>query len=189
MTVSMRRVWRAVRPALPASRRHIRRARPDESVLLTQLERAASEAELGHVFDPHRYPYPTADVERRWQDLLHDPLTSVRILEVAGKPVGFVAFDGQTVLHLGVAPEQTRRGYGSALLRNAAAEIFNGGGSVARLWVLTENTTARRFYARLGWTDTGRRRACEFPPYPEELELSHPNPAPPTPALRDRDSA
>ena len=34
----------------------IRRARPDESKLLTRLERAASEGALAHIFPPHAVP-------------------------------------------------------------------------------------------------------------------------------------
>jgi GNAT superfamily N-acetyltransferase len=38
--------------------------------------------------------------------------------------VGYVAFDVDTVHHLGVVPQHTRRGYGSALLEFACMEIY-----------------------------------------------------------------
>lgn len=77
MAVSTRRVWRAApltlnlvwlfdllevhdRPPEDArTRLRIRRARPDETWLLTKMERATGEAHLGHVFDPERHGYPT----------------------------------------------------------------------------------------------------------------------------------
>ncbi len=157
----------------------IRRARPDESRLLTRLERAASEAELVHVFPPDHYPYPTAEVAKRWRGLLRDRLARVHILELVDAPIGFVAFKEDTVLHLGIVPEHTRRGYGSALLDYATAEMFGGGIPAARLWVLAENGGARRFYRSLGWVETELRRDCEFPPYPEEIQLVRTNPSAP----------
>ena len=74
------------------------------------------------------------------------------------RPVGFVAFNDDTVLHLGVVPHQTRRGYGSALLEFASLEIFAGGESEASLWVLVGNEAARAFYRSHRWTDTADRR-------------------------------
>jgi ribosomal protein S18 acetylase RimI-like enzyme len=157
----------------------IRRARPDESRLLTRMERAASEAELGHVFPPEQYPYPTAEVLQRWRRLLRDRQTRVSILEQAGEPVGFVAFGRDTVLHLGVVPELVRRGHGTALLDYAVDELFARGVASASLWVLTDNRTARSFYRARGFVETDERRACEFPPFPEELKMVRRNPAAP----------
>jgi len=158
----------------------LRRARPDESRVLTRLERAASEEALRHVFPPDRYPYPVAEVTRRWRRLLRDPRVRVVVLEKDGEPVGFVAFDDDaTVRHLAVVPDHARRGYGTALLELAAAEIFDGGASRAGLWVLEDNEAARAFYRSLGWTETGDRRPCEFPPEPVEVRMERRNPAAP----------
>jgi ribosomal protein S18 acetylase RimI-like enzyme len=161
------------------SGRRIRRARPDESRLLTRMERAASEAGLSHVFPPETYPYPTAEVAQRWQRLLRDRLTRVHILDVADKPVGFVAFSSDTVLHLGVVPDQMRRGHGSALLEYAVGEMFLRRVGSATLWVLTDNLAARSLYRSLGFSETEQRRRCEFPPFPEELQMVRTNPAAP----------
>ncbi len=157
----------------------IRRARPDESRLLTRLERAASEDALGHIFPPERFPYPVTAVTRRWRRLLHDRRTRVYLLELADEPVGFVAFDSAVIAHLGVLPHHGRRGYGSALLEFASREIFDGGGSEASLWVLTGNEAARRFYRSHHWVDTEDRRTSEYPPKPEERRMTRRNPAAP----------
>ncbi len=164
---------------LPETGLRIRRARPDESRLLTRMERAASVAQFSHIFPPEQYPYPTAEVLKRWRRLLRDRLTRVHILDLNGAPVGFVAFDEETLLHLGVVPEHTRRGYGSVLLDFATTEMFARGVQAAHLWVLTENQSARSFYRSLQWTETEQRRECEFPPYPEELQMVRRNPAAP----------
>lgn len=158
----------------------LRRARPDESRVLTRLERAASEEALSHLFPADRHPYPVAAVARRWRRLLRDARVRVAVLEKDGEPVGFVAFDDDAVVrHLGVVPEHTRRGYGTALLEHATTEVFDGGAPRAALWVLEGNEAARAFYRSLGWTETSDRRPCEFPPAPVELRMERRNPTAP----------
>lgn len=157
----------------------IRRARPDEGRLLTHLERAASEDALAHIFPPQHYPYPVSDVARRWRQVLRSGLTHTYLLEVRESPVGYVAFDAETVHHLGVVPDHTRRGYGTTLLEFACMEIYAGGARDALCWVLTDNHTARAFYRALGWSETGDRRRSEFPPNPQSLQMTRKNPYPP----------
>ena len=161
----------------------IRRARPDESQLLARLERAASEEALAHIFPPVQYPYPTTAVARRWRQVLSDRLMHTYLLEVGDSPVGYVAFNGDTVHHLGVVSTQQRRGYGSALLEFACMEIYAGGTREAFCWVLADNQAARAFYRTHGWTETGERRESEYPPHPESLQLRRQNPHAPRRSL------
>jgi ribosomal protein S18 acetylase RimI-like enzyme len=72
-----------------------------------------------------------------------------------------------------------RRGHGSALLEYAVGEMFLRRVGSAALWVLTDNAAARTLYRKLGFTETEQRRRCEFPPFPEELEMVRTNPAAP----------
>jgi ribosomal protein S18 acetylase RimI-like enzyme len=161
----------------------IRRARPDESKLLTRLERAASEDALAHIFPPNQHPYPTSTVARRWRQVLSDRLMHTYLLEVRDSPVGYVAFDGDTVRHLGVISDHQRRGYGSALLEFACMEIYAGGVREAFCWVLADNQVARAFYRTRGWTETGAQRYSEYPPHPESLQLMRKNPHAPRRSL------
>ena len=165
----------------------IRRARPSDADLLTRLERSSSEANLGHIFPARRYRYPVSEVSRRWRRLLRNREVQVRILELFDTPIGFVAYKpaGQ-VLHLAIAPHQTRRGYGSVLLEFACEEIFDHGTREAELWVLTENHKARAFYRSHGWRETEDRGKSDFPPYPEELRMTRANPAAPRRRSADR---
>jgi ribosomal protein S18 acetylase RimI-like enzyme len=157
----------------------IRRARPDEHLLLTRIEQASSEDAFAHVFPPEEYPFPLTQVATRWRRLLRDRLSWVYLLELKEEPVGFVAFTADTLLHLAVLPEHRRRGYGSALLEFATTEMFDRGIQRAQLWVLTGNQPARAFYASYGWQDTQERQNSEFPPFPELLRMVRPNPAAP----------
>jgi ribosomal protein S18 acetylase RimI-like enzyme len=154
----------------------IRRARPDESRLLARLERAASEDALAHIFPPEQYPYPAADITRRWRHVLRNRLMHAYLFELSDGPVGYVVFDVDTVQHLGVVPQQTRRGYGSALLEFACMEIYAGGAREAYCWVMADNHAARAFYRALGWTETGERRSSEYPPHPQSLQIMRRNP-------------
>jgi GNAT superfamily N-acetyltransferase len=161
----------------------IRRARPDESRLLARLERAASEEALAPVFPPSQHPYPATAVARRWQRVLGDRLMHTYLLEVRDSPVGYVAFNGDTVHHLGVVPDHQRRGYGSALVEFACMEIYAAGAREAFCWVLVENHTARAFFRARGWSETGERRRSEHPPHPESLQMMHKNPHAPRRSL------
>ncbi len=157
----------------------IRRARPDESRLLTRLERAASEEAFSHIFPPEEFPYPVNAVTRRWRRTLVDRHARVYLLESFDTPVGYVAYDAKTIRHLGVVRHQTRRGYGSALLEFASREIFSGGGAEAELWVLVDNEAARAFYRANRWVETDKRRKSEYPPHPEAMLMRRHNPSAP----------
>ena len=50
----------------------IREARPDEAGTLAAIQREASLAALSHVFPPELYPYPTDEINRRWEEFLGD---------------------------------------------------------------------------------------------------------------------
>jgi len=157
----------------------IRRARPHESALLTRIERATSKACLAHIFPADTFPYPTNAVAKRWRQLLHDRSSRVHVLDRLEKPVGYVAFNADTILHLGVDPKHQRRGYGSALLEFASLEIFDAGMSEAQIWVLVEDHGARAFFRWHGWRDTADRRDCRYPPQPLQLKIVRRNPSAP----------
>lgn len=52
-------------------------------------------------------------------------------------------------------------GVGSALMEHTELRLRAEGFNTAVLWVLTDNPRARRFYARHGWTPTGREANFE----------------------------
>jgi ribosomal protein S18 acetylase RimI-like enzyme len=158
----------------------IRRARQADLDLLTSLERAASEASLGHIFDAAKHPYPTADVRRRWRRLLRDRRAQIRVLEEYDKPVGLVAWDNRGQLrHLAVSPRYANHGHGSLLLQFATEELMASGARELWLWVLEDNREARGFYRSRGWRDTDERSDSEYPPHPAEIKMVRTNPSAP----------
>ena len=69
----------------------------------------ASEA-LTHIFPPIAASLSDRAVARRWRRVLHDRLMHAYILDVRDSPVGYVAFNGDTVHHLGIVPEESGAG-------------------------------------------------------------------------------
>jgi ribosomal protein S18 acetylase RimI-like enzyme len=59
---------------------------------------------------------------------------------------------------LHVHPDHQGRGLGRALIRHAVGTLADLGYRDAVLWVLAGNASARRFYARAGWTEDGATR-------------------------------
>ena len=104
-------IWDEVDPPMIDEKRglRIRRARPNETQLLTRMERTTNEHALAHIFPPKRFPYPTADVSRRWQRTLAERQVRVRILEVGDTPAAFIAYDHETVPSRGAAPRHPAR--------------------------------------------------------------------------------
>jgi RimJ/RimL family protein N-acetyltransferase len=61
-----------------------------------------------------------------------------------------------------VAPDRWRSGAGSALLAQAEALLRDAEFNDAYLWVLEDNSRARRFYERAGWAPDGARKVVEI---------------------------
>lgn len=88
-------------------------------------------------------------------------------------PKGVVSVTGSLIEDLYVLPEEQGKGYGTKLLRFAAA-VSTGTPS---LWILENNAGARRLYTRLGFFETGNRKITpggldeiEFALKPERME-------------------
>lgn len=79
------------------------------------------------------------------------------------RPDGFVlmrvAADEAEILTLAVRPAARRQGLGAALTGEALADAQALGADRAFLEVAEDNPAARALYARLGFTEAGRRRA------------------------------
>ncbi len=112
-------------------------------------------------------PTPQA-MGRYWVERLTWEGTDHRmtVAERGGRLVGFSylgpddAGDPATgllnAIHL--EPDERGRGTGRALMVDALAAMRARGWTRAVLWVLRENTSARRFYERGGWAATGEER-------------------------------
>ena len=69
------------------------------------------------------------------------------VSEVDGAVVGYIAFRAGWIAHLFVHPDHQGRGLGPTLLAKAMAD-----GAERRLWTFQQNTRARTFYEKRGFT-------------------------------------
>ena len=69
-------------------------------------------------------------------------------------PVGVVSVYGNLIENLYVVPEKQNRGYGTRLLCFAMKRCEG----IPTLWILENNSGARRLYERQGFVFTGRRK-------------------------------
>lgn len=141
---------------------------------LTELERVANLAALGHIFPADRYPFPAGDVLARWHLVLVDPDAETWLAGDDGQPRAFVAFDSATLRHLGVHPESWGSGLARAAVDLAVAAIRARGADTAELWCLVENARARGLYEHLGWCATEDRQEAPWPPHPAEMRYKLP---------------
>ena len=147
--------------------RDIRRAGARDASALAALEERSSLMSLGHLFGQH--PYPSDDVLARWTLVLQDLDVTVLGAWEGDELVGFAAIDPRSLRHLAVAPERFGTGLADELHGHVVDRWRESGAGRVVLWVLADNTRARRFYERHGWTVDGRSGDCPWPPYPVEV--------------------
>ncbi|MFC4058734.1 GNAT family N-acetyltransferase [Planomonospora corallina] len=90
----------------------------------------------------------TDEETREWISGVVVPHHDVWVAEADGRVAGFAALNGHWLEHLYVAPEAQGRGLGTALL----AQVRKARPDLLELYVFQQNTGARRFYERHGFT-------------------------------------
>ncbi len=81
------------------------------------------------------------------------PAAAIRVAELAGRPMGFIALLGSLIGGLFVDPAAHGQGIGRSLVLDARTSH-----PVLDVEVYEANGGARAFYARLGFRETGRRQ-------------------------------
>jgi putative acetyltransferase len=150
----------------------IREARAEESPILAAVQEQASLAALAHIFPPERYPYPREAVHARWAAAVAEAQTRALIAVTEEEPVGAACVTEGWLEGLYVVPERWGTGLADELHGRALELVRDLGSASCRLWVLEDNTRARRFYERRGWRENGETRVVEFPPNPLDVGYS-----------------
>jgi ribosomal protein S18 acetylase RimI-like enzyme len=83
----------------------------------------------------------------------HTDWTEALVAVSHGNIVGVALTSDDTIDDLWVSADQRRRGVGGALLASAESEIQQRHYRLARLRVIADNVTARRFYAAHRWSE------------------------------------
>ena len=147
----------------------LRAARREEAEIVFQVQREASLAALAHIYPPDRYAFPDDAVRARWKEALSDERGNVIVATRGNRIVGVVAAKEGCLDGLYVLPGEWGSGVAARLHDAALQALVAAGATNARLWVLEDNTRARRFYERRGWRLDGSERVVPFPPHPLDL--------------------
>jgi diamine N-acetyltransferase len=145
----------------------IRLSSPSEAETHFAIQRAACIDSFAHIFPPDRYPFPDAEVRRRWREWEGTTLVS----EHDGRVVGVAGVEACWLHGFYVLPEYWGTGVAGELHDAALAQMPDC--PELRLWVLEENNRARRFYERRGWRLNGETREVPFPPHPLDVGYSY----------------
>ncbi|MEV4278930.1 GNAT family N-acetyltransferase [Actinoplanes xinjiangensis] len=148
----------------------LREATPADVEAIMDVQQEASIRALSGIFPQDRHPFPRAELTARWVDEIADPTVRVLVILSHGQVAGYVAVKDDQLLHFGTATST----WGTGLAAAAHAEILELFSGQGRLWVLTGNRRARRFYEKMGWRATGRCVPEDFPPHPELMEYHLP---------------
>lgn len=147
----------------------LRPARTEDAESAFQVQRAASLAALAHIYPPDRYPFPDEAIRERWKEAISDSDGNVIVAHRADRIVGVAAARQGWLDGLYVVPEEWGTGVAISLHDEAMRSLADAGATHARLWVLEDNTRARRFYERRGWRRDGSERVVPFPPHPLDV--------------------
>lgn len=140
----------------------------DAAEEITRLHRRAAQTGFAHIFPAEAPPPPFEDDLAGWQFWLGPDREQGRHaynVQANGRIVGVVLAgpdpDDPALGHLArlyVDPDRWGVGIGRALHDTAIADLAGRGFPAATLWVLEDNVRARRWYERLGWSQTSRRK-------------------------------
>ena len=153
---------------------------------LVSVQERGGIAGLAHIFPQDEHPFPRAEIRRRWAGELDNP--QVRAFVCTGNVddshgadddtvTGFAATRENELLHFGTTPESWGSGLAQAFHDTVVAGLVRdlpSEHSYLRLRVFEANRRARRFYERLGWTESGRRTRTLFAPHPVLVEYRRP---------------
>ena len=155
------------------SRVHIRRAKPLDARGIAEVHVGAwKTAYRGLLPQPVLEGLSVQDAEARWRERLAEAWSELLVLTEDEGIAGYVGY-GPTrdetldpkkvgeVYVLYVAPLAWRKGYGSALLREAMDSLRKEGSREVVVWVLYNNQQAIAFYEAAGFVADGARRVKE----------------------------
>jgi ribosomal protein S18 acetylase RimI-like enzyme len=118
---------------------HIRRADRSESEAIASLVLIVVREVYGHLIAD--IPFPATDWSTSWVAVAEDEIVGVALAE------------DDRVEDLWILPKYRGVSIGRDLLDAAEGDIASCGHAVARLRVVAENSRARAFYTRHGWSD------------------------------------
>jgi RimJ/RimL family protein N-acetyltransferase len=142
---------------------------PEHVSRVLDVQQPGSVVCLGEVFPQDAYPFPRDDIGVRWLEEIAAADIDCFVVVEAGQLLGFAAVRSNEFLHFGIAIEHWGTGIAQWAHDAVLGHMRDEGARDAWLRVFTENRRGRRFYEKLGWTQTEERTRSGFPPHPELL--------------------
>ena len=150
----------------------VRIATPDDARAIAEIHVTSwQEGYRGQLPDSYLKSLSADARETRWAQSLRDG-AAVLLAKHAENPLGFVTYGPSRdddapetcgeIYALYVHPNAWSTGKGQQLHDGALAALAAQGSTVVRLWVLTSNDRARRFYSRRGWELDGATKVVEM---------------------------
>ena len=145
----------------------VREARLEDAAGMAQVQVAAWQAAYrGLLPDSTLDRLSVEAAQKQWHERLSDPAGEYLVVTDGGRVAGLVAcgpaHDGDVdptqvggIDILYVAPGEWRKGYGTALVREAVARLEEKGATAIVLWVLHNNAPAIAFYQAAGFVADG----------------------------------
>jgi ribosomal protein S18 acetylase RimI-like enzyme len=124
---------------------------------------------LAEVFPQDACPFPRDAIAQRWLGEITTPGIDCLVVLHGSAVVGFAAVRDDEFLHFGIAVEHSGTGIAEHAHDDVINRIRTRGVERAGLGAFTGNNRGRRFYERLGWSQTGERSRSAFPPHAELL--------------------
>ncbi len=144
----------------------IRPALVDDLEACCSVQKAADLAAFPHIFPPDRFAFPAEQVTERWRENLSHPDRVCWVFEDDAQIVGTAVLIGSLFDSITVIPEKWGTGVAQALYATVLEHARSQGVEKLELWVMEQNTRARRFYAARGWKPDGGIKELPFPPHP-----------------------
>jgi GNAT superfamily N-acetyltransferase len=146
----------------------VRPATPDDAEAIERIRVRGWQVGYRHLYPPEKLDALELDWTR-WARRIERPPTgwATFVAEARGRTVGFASIGPSRDEHgvgelyaIYVDPDQWSRGVGRALIARAESRLAEAFAQ-ATLWVLEDNSRARRFYEAAGWHADGARQRVE----------------------------
>jgi len=154
---------------MPADGPFLREMRAEDVPAVLEVQQPAAVAGLSDVFPQDRHPFPRDAIGERWLTEVADASTPCYVVLRGRAIAGFAATRADEVLHFGVALDEWGSGLAVAAHDELLVRLRGSGLTRATLRVYAANGRGRRFWEKLGWTDTGERSRASTPPHAELL--------------------
>lgn len=149
----------------------IEQAKDGDATEIAAVHRRSAVLAYAEIFPKDATPPTVDELADGWRTIIGGPgqvvvarLNDVIVGAVAVHPAPDVP-TGQLLARLYVDPEHWQAGLGSSLHDHVVSEARRRPGAMGlNLWVLEDNTIARRLYERKGWTLVPGRYLANEPP-------------------------